>query len=528
MNASLASTPTPTPAQNPSRRRYFAYVIFTLCASLYLLPFMRVLLPGMSEGLLLDRAVSVAHGGIFGRDFFEIVGPGTYYWLALFFKLFGVTFVATRICLFLSSLGTAFLMYFLSRRVCHRYQALPCLLLFATYFGGLWPQISHHTDSNFVALLAFACMVLWQDSRKNSLLFAAGFLAGATTWFLQPKGVLLVCALGVWLWALHWRRSGNLSRLGMLAGGYLSAIAGVLLYFWSRGALKDFVYEIFLWPSRHYSTVGTVPYADGILKYYWNHWVQPMHGFNWTVGLGVVLIIPFLVVAVLPVLLPILGFRHRVATIKPEILLYWVCGWALWLSEFHRKDILHLVFGSPLLLILCVFYLQASRGKVTEYALQILAISAGCLAIFNLFLVLSAHPVATRVGTVAMFKDDPVLTFLDENVAPGTDIFAYPFCPIYYFLSATKNPTRYTAFVYGSTTPAQYQEAIRDLDLHKVRYVVWDTNFETSVADTVFPAAAHMPPQGFLVEPYLESHYTVMKDVHGVLIMERKNAYLTK
>jgi len=74
-------------------------------------------------------------------------------------------------------------------------QALPAILLFATSFGMLWPAISHHTDSNFFALLTFACMVLWQDSRRLSLLFFAGVLAGVTTCFLQPKGMLLLLAV---------------------------------------------------------------------------------------------------------------------------------------------------------------------------------------------------------------------------------------------------------------------------------------------------------------------------------------------
>ena len=144
-------------------------------------------LQGTDEGLLVYGAVRVAHGQIFARDFFEVMGPGTFYWLAMFFKLFGVTFLATRICLFVTSLGTGLLMYFLSRRVCERYQTLPCILFAGTYFSFLWPAISHHVDSNFFALASVACAVVWQDRRKDGLLLAAGVLAGATTWFFNPR-----------------------------------------------------------------------------------------------------------------------------------------------------------------------------------------------------------------------------------------------------------------------------------------------------------------------------------------------------
>ena len=95
-------------------------------------------------------------------------GAGTFYWLALFLKLFGVTFLATRICLFSPSLGTAISDVF---PVTQDMQPLPGYslhLLAGTYFGSSWPAISHHVDSNCFALLAVACMIVWQDKRKRS------------------------------------------------------------------------------------------------------------------------------------------------------------------------------------------------------------------------------------------------------------------------------------------------------------------------------------------------------------------------
>jgi hypothetical protein len=484
---------------------------------------MRLLLHSPPEGLLVCGAVRVVHGQVFARDFFEVVGPGTFYWLALFFKLFGVTFVATRICLFVTSLGTGLAMYFLSRRVCGRYQILPCALLAGTYFGMLWPTISHHVDSNCFALLSVACMTLWQDRRKDGLLFAAGALAGATTCFLQPKGLLLLLALLVWLWMLRRRRSTSLSWLGAVTAGYLCVLGLMLVYFWSRHALGDLVYANVVWPSGHYSAVNVVPYAQGIVRDYWDHFLIANSVFHWSIVMAAVLITPFFFVAALPALLPALAARYRRNTVRPEIVLYWLCGCALWLSEIHRKDICHLVFGSPLLMILCIYYLEQYRAKVADLALQILAISAACLAAFNLFLVLSAHPTTTRVGSVAVFKNIPLLSLLEDKVAPGEEIFAYPYCPIYYFLSATTNPTRYGGLVYNFNTPSQFQEVIRVLDQHGIRYVLWDTTFQAKEVAAFFPASAHMAPGEFIIEPYLQSHYNLVKEEDGVRLLQRKD-----
>ena len=502
---------------------YARYLIFVVCSACYLLPFMRILLQATDEGTLIGGAVRVAHGQVFARDFLEAMGPGTFYWLAAFFKLFGVTFAATRICLFLTSLGTGILIYFLSRRVCTRYQVLPSILLAGTHFGGVWPTISHHVDSNFVALAAVACMVLWQEKRSSALLLVAGMLAAVTTSIHQPKGLLLLFAVVLWLW-MRWRR-GTVppSALGLVLTGYCSVVCFIAMYFASKSALRDLFYVSFVWPYGHYGPSNIVPYAQGLIIYYWNHWVPANSGISWTIGLAAILIIPFLLVAALPVLLPVLGIRAGWKTMRPEIGLYWLCGWALWLSEIHRKDMSHLVFGSPLLIILAVYLLAEYRKKFVDTALQVLAISAGCLACLNLFLVLPAHSITTRVGSIVMFNDDPVLTFLDEHVAPGEEIFAYPYCPMYYFLSSTVNPTRYSILVYHYNISSQFEEVVRTLEQHRVKYVVWDTGFEARAANIFFPSVKEMRPHEHIIEPYLESHYRVVKTVRSLQIMERVN-----
>ncbi len=515
-----------TSPQNVSGQKYAGYLLFILCASLYLLPFMRLLLQGTDEGLLVSGAVRVAHGQVFARDFSEVVGPGTFYWLALFFKLFGITFLATRVCLFLTSLATGLLMYFLSRRVCGRYQMLPCMVFAGTSCNMLWPTISHHVDSNVFALASVACAVIWvdrADRRKDGLLLAAGVLAGATTFFLQPKGVLLLLALLLWL---SIERKRRLLSLVMVFGGYVSVVGIVLAYFWSRHALWDLIYVNILWPYQHYGAVNVVPYAHGIIQEYWASWAGPASGLRWRVGLAAVLMIPFMFVALLPALLLFLAFKRRESAAKPVTVLYWLCGWAFWLAEIHRKDIPHLVFGSPLLIVLSVHYLAEYRAKVADLMLQILAISAGCLVSLNFVLALSAHAMATRVGSVAVYKSDPVVAALDDRVAPGEEIFVYPGSPEYYFLSATTNPTRYSGLLYNYNSAAEFEEVVRVLDGHHIRYVLWDAGLEAKALKEEFPSAKPARPDQLIIEPYLKSHYeTVWTDNKGVYLMKRNNEY---
>jgi hypothetical protein len=217
---------------------------------------------------------------------------------------------------------------------------------------------------------------------------------------------------------------------------------------------------------------------------------------------------------------------RRESALNPEIVLYWLCGWAIWLAEIHRKDIPHLVFGSPLLIVLCIHYLAEYRARVADLVLRILAISAVCLVSLNFVLALSAHAMATRVGSVAVYKSDPVVAALDDRVAPSDEIFVYPGSPEYYFLSATTNPTRYSGLLYNYNSAAEFEEVVRVLDERHIRYVLWDTGLEAKALRYQFPSAIPARPDELIIEPYLESHYkTVWSDNKGVYLMERKNEY---
>jgi hypothetical protein len=496
------------------------YAIFALCAAIYILPFMRFYLLGTDEGTLDYGAERIAQGQVFARDFFEVMGPGTLYQLALLFKLFGISFQSTRLCLFIVSMGIALLMYFLSRRICESHRTLPAIFLAATCFGAIWPGISHHVDSNFYALLAVACILLWYDRRSWILLLAAGAVAGVTTVFLQPKGFLLFVAFLTWLWFLKRRGTASSAALVIAASGYFSVVLIVMLYFCSKGSLRSLVYVNFIWPMQHYETVNTLRYASDLATLFQSHQAK---GMRWTIPLAALVVIPMVYVAALPGLLPVLGARFRWNFSRPEVLLYWLCGSAMWLSEIHRRDVAHMAFGSPLLMILCVHFLTEHRGSIANIVLRVLSVSALSLGLFNLCcLLLAGHNVQTARGTVKLLGDDAALKFLKEHVSPGEEIFAYPYCPRYYFLTATTNPTPYSIMLYKYNTSSQFQEVVRILEQRKVKYVVWDKKIDQVKAD-VFPGAMRVSPGELIIEPYLWTHYETVQELDGASILKRKD-----
>ena len=102
----------------------------------------------------------------------------------------------------------------------------------------------------------------------------------------------------------------------------------------------------------------------------------------------------------------------------------------------------------------------------------------------------------------------------------GVQTCALPISPEYYFLSSTTNPTRYSILMYDYNTPSQFQEVVRILEQHKVRCVIWDTNFVRNTP--LFFSGVIGPTSASIIEPYLESHYKVVWEENGVRIMERR------
>jgi hypothetical protein len=244
------------------------YLLVAACSILYFLPFLRLLSHQGDEGTLIDGAVRVTEGQLPFRDFFEVMGPGTFYWLALFFKLLGTTWLATRICLLFTTLGITLLLFYLARRLRCGMEAVPVIFFVAVSFHN-WNAISHHMDSTLFGLASFAALACWMDQPRGVMLFLAGAGAGLTTWCMLPKGVLLCLSFLLLVWILY-RGEFRFRSMLTLLGGYLLAIASGLALFWRAGGLPDLIYANVLWPLTNYSGINVVPYGLEFRKLYWD------------------------------------------------------------------------------------------------------------------------------------------------------------------------------------------------------------------------------------------------------------------
>jgi len=447
----------------------------------------------------------VVEGDLPYKDFFEVMGPASFYWLGLFFKVFGVQVAVARGLLLLTGAAVVLLIYWMTRRVYRGpFELVPAFFYMIVALPS-WPVTNHHWDSNLFALLALGAFFLWQDKGVMFYLILAGVLAGVTSCFIQHKGLLVFLALLLALTVNDWRAGERVRRLvahlGLVAAGYAAVGGLVVLFFFMAGGLNDLIYANLIWPLTNYHKVNVVPYGYGLMELlYQLDWKPLLEAAlpPWAVALlGMVLMGPFFIILALPVLLVVLTAASYVCQSDPPKLFslrlwpYWTVGLGLWISELHRQDIVHLIYGSPVLLILLTVAWDSCWRRwevVRNLGLGLVTFTLITYGAANCFKILAAqHRVETRQGTLYAFQPDDALTFLHKQVKAKEEVLIYPYYPMYYFYANIKNPTRHSILMYNINTKKQFNEVIDNLKQKKVKYVFWDTLVEGDNLKIWFP-----------------------------------------
>jgi hypothetical protein len=433
--------------------------LFICSASAYLYTILYVFWGYGDEGLVLYGAQLVSEGVLPYRGFFEIFGPGSFYWTGLFFKLFGVNFNTARTLLLLTGVALALLPMWMTRRI-HSgpFDLLPAVFLLFISIP-IWPACSHHWDSNLFLFISLAMFFLWQDTENTFYLSMTGIFAGLTYFFLQQKGLLLLLSFLVSMLIIDYLKENKtkiLFNFALILGCYSVVILSVLFFFYLNGGLTDMIYATISWPFNYYKQVNVVPYGFGLREFLWQYFeysLSPLPS-GLAIFLSSILIFSYILIFLLPFIVIGLCFfciknkSYRAIVFNVTTIPYWVVGIGLWLSEAHRPDIIHLVWGSPIIIILFYLLLNVlfnNRKYILTVIFGIMLICSFTLGMFTLLKSSSAREkIISRRGILYSYKKDEALTFLHQKVKESEYVFVYPYKPMYYFLIGEKESKIYS------------------------------------------------------------------------------------
>ncbi len=486
------------------------------------------------EGTIVYGAQRVAEGAVPFRDFLEVMGPACFYWLGLFFKLFGISFEVARNHLWLTAVLTTLLAYHITRFFIRGpLQYLPPLAVCALGIP-LWPASSHHWDSNLFFLSALAAYLHALEKRRRGLFLMAGAIGAVTALFMIQKGAFLLIALSVVTAVSMGARRARLSGMAALIAGATVVFSLTACWFLFQHSLQQYVYANIVWPSANYHSVNKIPFNflfPTVAAASWNSVFADTPSAAWS---SIALTSGWLLIPLLPMIGVVLILVRSTSGLsqgslfEAQSLAVGLSGGALWISEVHRPDFFHLAYAAPVLLIYCCYLLgdllRPSRTQsVVAVACAALIMIPALARFANATRVLkTGSTVATRRGVVVMPSEDEALDFLLKSTEQRAKVFIYPYYPMYYFLADVQNPTRFSIMLYGNNTSGQFADSISALERQKVEWVLSDTVVSGANFVQWFPGYHHPAPEKLIMERYLAERYEYVRTASGFKILRRK------
>jgi len=485
----------------PEQERCDRFIVLSLflLSFLYLCLLRRFTSMEPDEGIILQGAQRILAGQVLYRDFFSFYTPGSYYALALLFKIFGSSLLVARTVLALTGAIFSLITYLLARRVCSRAIAVTVAALATLTTLPYRFLVLHNWDSTLWACLALYCAVRLLERPGRNWAFALGSFASLTVLFEQSKGLglYLGLSLGFLVVVLLQGRVSLLSRAQVLTVIFGLAWPFVITfaYFTSQHATPSMVAD-WLWPLRHYSLANRVPYA-------YQNWSDDTRHLLFGTGsllerlIKALAVSPCFWIPVLPLIaLGLLGYwivqtwRRRAPDQKSAYYVMVTATFAgLFLSVIvARADIIHFMYLQPLNCLLLAWLLDGRDlpGRLVRSMLPFLAAYVViALVAFGLAPLVGAGSAAdqmvTRRGILKTRGKDTVIDYVQARVPAGEIILVYPYLPLYYYLTGTFSPSRYDYFQPGMHTKEQAEEIITQLASRRVKVVLFETSFAEKI-----------------------------------------------
>jgi hypothetical protein len=458
------------------------------------------------EGIFLISGLSVFRGAVPYRDFFANTGPGSFWLLGAIFRMAGVSLRAAHF-LVACDLGVlTALAYWLTSRLAGWRAALGCALLCSALFlsNPTHTLLNHRWDSNTLALASVALAVAAVQSSSRTAACLAGVIGMLAAWITPPVG-LLVLVIAPWLWM-----RGKPRLLGPIhaAGAVLGALVPAAILN-GQGGLGPMIHGLF-WNAAHYSAANKVAYGfffGGPAALF-----AGVHGVEWLPR--ILLVMPFLLPALLP---PVVAAAWLPALRAPkswEAFLL-VSGGALVASNYPRWDLLHLLYISPIFLVLAAVWLERhTSGIGTMLVLMAFLLPAAMMCLQNLSSGSEAI-VATPVGGVRVSEADARAVRMSvAQIRPTDSLFVFPYEPVFYFLTGARNPTRYFWLQPGMMSDQDERTAYVELNAHPPDWILY-RNIPPAEYLRIWPgtdpARLRMP----LIEDFIRTRYTAYDRARG-------------
>lgn len=427
------------------------------------------------DGWFVYAASRLIHGEIPYKDFQYLYNPGSLYINAAAFLIFGESILSTRIFAFLFSVGMVVMLYLFGQRL-----KLPVWFTFisiASYvFWGpghinfIWP-VMIVILTGFVTNYLLLRGIETKDRRvRMQLLFFSGVTSALTLILKQNFGLAIVLNTILVFVFIKQYRNENAIKIHLI--GYLLVWLVQILYFYFTNSLVIYLQEMYYFMFIKILQNGMLasPYP----------WAYPAP-FLYMLAKLLFYMLPFLVGLI--TLGVTIWRKSNLFFFATFVTLYYI------LSIRPTTDYVHLV---PLIAMMSISFmvLYALVKTKTQRGIMILIVSI--LSAVGLYTTLFSNYYRWEYPLItdSVYLDNPkagiwtdpheaaiansIVHYIDAHTTDGEYIYIYGLSPMYYFLTNTKNPTRYDYFHTGVQTNDSVADTIAILQKKKINLILAD------------------------------------------------------
>ncbi|MGH9593205.1 MAG: hypothetical protein ACRD5L_08945, partial [Bryobacteraceae bacterium] len=332
---------------------------------------------------------------------------------------------------------------------------------------------------------------------------ASGALLAAAAW-CTPSVALVGGVAVLWFAISRERRAAIVPFLGGVAAVSIAAVGALA----ATGSLAAFFRQM-AWLRHNYSTVNILPYG-AVIGGYRSLFAGSGGAAEFLVRVLVVMCLA------LPAILPpaaILGgwaWWRRTASVEQretlQLLLFATI--VLVITAFPRADMMHLAFVAALPYALTGAAMARLLPGRAKAAVAMASMLMASIFAANYFL---GWRETARVQSPAGVLRVPLNQVADveklmATVHPGEGLFVYPYMPLQYFLTQTRNPTRFGYLAPGMMTRTEEMETLAELQTQPPKWLLY-LQLSPQEFLRVFPNGSGLNWRFDTLEDWLRKHY---------------------
>jgi len=484
------------------------------------------------EGFFVYGAERVLQGQLPMSDFISYP-PGSYFLLALLFKVFGINLLVSRYMEVAFLLMNGVMMFYIGKRLMTKTIALiPSFVLVA--FPGPW----HKVFFTFGLLFPMVTLYWFLEKRSIPKALTMGWAVGISTIFKLESGLYALLTLGIIILLNDFWQDGNFvfhkkaflslfKDLSVFLLGFLSILLALSLYYFSRSSLTGLFYslrEIALAQASISEDYGQPSLLSAVTKF---HIGTLSHLFFY-------LIVLLYLCLFVKVIFDFFVRKRRDFPPTLPVLIMGCFSLTYAYAMFEKAHLLQSVAMAYLLFGYVIYRLVREKPIRSKAMLIFLIFLLGLYLLDNFKW--SAHFYTGSISRlyaikregakvislqkakirVAKREADHIYGFVSFFEGKNGYLMPLRFEPMVNFLTGLENPTRFSILVptYISE-PSRQRQVIEEVEKHEIKYLLINRLLWTSQESSGFKNCAP------IIYEFVRKRYHLEKEIGNYLIFSR-------